>query len=64
MYVCLFLGFAGTAETAKCSTVLPAAYAAAADQQCPTAQLGCRATGNQSYEIKIQSVQKYGKSKH
>lgn len=46
MCVCMCsLGSASTAETAKCSSVLPAAYAAAADQQCPTAQLGCCATG-------------------
>lgn len=47
MCVCMCcLGSASTSETAKCRSVLPAAYAAAADQQCPTAQLSCCATGN------------------
>lgn len=44
--VCDFLGSSGAAETAERSSVLPTAHAAAANQQCPTAQLGCCATGN------------------
>ncbi len=62
MFDCL--GSPSTTETAKCSSVLPAAHAAAADQQCPTPQLGCCATGNQNYDKKMQTAQKYGTQKH
>lgn len=41
----IFPGTAGITEAAQCSSVLPAADAAAADQQCSTPQPGRCATG-------------------
>jgi len=41
----MFPGSAGITEAAQCSSVFPAADAAAADQQRATPQPGCCATG-------------------
>lgn len=45
LYTYIFPGTAGITEAAQCSSVLPAADAAAADQQRSTPQPGCCATG-------------------
>lgn len=50
-------GSSGTAKTAECSSVLPTAHAAAANQQCPTPQPGCCATGNNGI-LQKQGLQK------
>lgn len=60
--VCTCEGPSGTAEAATRCPVLPAAHAAAADQQCPAPQPGCSSTGTCGYDCET-PINKHGQQK-